>query len=288
MVYDNPQILWLSPNCDTYHTNKDYGPVIRFDYGLIIFPSDSSSAPPEGEWRPLERSSQLLSVRFGNRGRPYIAHAPKLFSGPLLFEMGRGMWRAAWENTARRIFRGMNLDFWDDNDGSGDGKSKQSGDDVHTGYLFGNYVVERWREALLWSWVVGKIGGTGTEDSWTPPVSSAPTKPSSPIPEHEDEDEEEEEEEEDDDFMHWRSARFDSIDPEDVWTAQAHERRAWYELGGEEDSESIEVELTQRDSLDLRLVDHNLQRTGKDELGTAYTFCEYFTIASMLIKFDTD
>jgi len=35
-------------------------------------------------------------------------------------------------------------------------------------FLFGHHVVERWREVLLWSWVIGRIGGL--ENEWRPDV----------------------------------------------------------------------------------------------------------------------
>ena len=39
----------------------------------------------------------------------------------------------------------------------------KDGDDVHPEFLFGSFVVERWREALLWSWIVGSVGGVNDE-----------------------------------------------------------------------------------------------------------------------------
>jgi hypothetical protein len=36
--------------------------------------------------------------------------------------------------------------------------------DVYTTFLHGHYLIERWRELLLWSWVVGKIGKD--DDTW--------------------------------------------------------------------------------------------------------------------------
>ena len=38
-------------------------------------------------------------------------------------------------------------------------------------FMLVHFVVERWREALLWSWVVGKHGGT--EDTWTMDIMSS-------------------------------------------------------------------------------------------------------------------
>lgn len=36
--------------------------------------------------------------------------------------------------------------------------------DVHPGFMFVQFVVERWREGLLWSWAVARMGGD--DDAW--------------------------------------------------------------------------------------------------------------------------
>ena len=38
--------------------------------------------------------------------------------------------------------------------------------DIYSLFLFSHSVVERWREGLLWSWAVGKLGGM--HDEWLP------------------------------------------------------------------------------------------------------------------------
>ncbi|KAG7450868.1 uncharacterized protein BT62DRAFT_1001714 [Guyanagaster necrorhizus] len=150
-----------------------YGLVLRFEYWLVVPPQNPSKKPPEGEWRPLEYSSHLLSKRFGNRSRPYIVHAQKAISMPIMNEMAAGMWAEEFNATARRPFRGMN----GHGAPGGDSSPVPDGDDVHPGFMFGNFLIDRAREALLWSWVVARIGGNGTppsegrawddEDAWT-------------------------------------------------------------------------------------------------------------------------
>lgn len=44
-------------------------------------------------------------------------------------------------------------------------------DDAYAMFLFGHYVVERWREILLWSWLVARIGGDN--DEWRPTEEQA-------------------------------------------------------------------------------------------------------------------
>jgi hypothetical protein len=38
----------------------EFGLVIKYEYKEIVWPRDPSWMPPEGEWRPLERSAALL------------------------------------------------------------------------------------------------------------------------------------------------------------------------------------------------------------------------------------
>lgn len=87
---------------------------------------------------------QYLGNRFGTRSRPYIAHTAKALSVPLMAEF-QTMWQSQIDITATHPFRGMT-----------------SGNrDVYVNFMFTHTLVERWREALLWSWVVGKIGPLG-------------------------------------------------------------------------------------------------------------------------------
>lgn len=259
----------------------DYGPVIRFDYRFWIDPYDPPRDwPLDGEWRPMEHSSFLLSQlsksllvnsnfteqpvmllgqRFGYRSRPYTAHAAKLLSSPLAHELTTGVFREAFQETSKHPLRGMHT-----NRDSSTGWQVPGKYDAHLGYLFGNFVVERYREALLWSWVVGKIGGGGTSNDF---FKGATFGESSGVPADEVFDDE-------DNVIFESWARADR-DPDDQWESYLHGRRAWSELGGDEYSQSLKVTLTRRDSLDFRRVDKTLKRPATSgPIGTAYTFCE--------------
>lgn len=111
--------------------------------GLQINPEEISTKPANGEWRPLEYTNFLLGRRFGSRRRPYPTHVAKVGAIPLLREMAR-VWADELGATARHKFRGERGDTY---------------------MLFGfvHFVVERHREALLWTYVVGKIGGDADE-----------------------------------------------------------------------------------------------------------------------------
>lgn len=77
------------------------------------------------------------------RSRPYPIHAPKALAMPLLDEVAR-VWPAELASTATHAFRG-------------------AGPDAYLPFLAAHFVVERWREALLWAWVVGRVGGAADE-----------------------------------------------------------------------------------------------------------------------------
>ncbi|KAK0201124.1 hypothetical protein DFS33DRAFT_1479637 [Desarmillaria ectypa] len=158
-IYMNDDFFFGGPVYPEDFYTPLYGPVLRFQYGIAVSPHNPSNAPGDGEWRPLDYSSHLLSKRFGSRPRLYIVHVHKSISLPIMHEMAAGMWAKEFEATARRPFPPQPL---------------QDGDDVHPGFLFSNYLIDRAREALLWSWIIGRIGGNGTpsgngdenEDLW--------------------------------------------------------------------------------------------------------------------------
>jgi hypothetical protein len=107
------------------------------DPALLVEADEWPRDTPSGEWQPLKYSNYLLSSRFGKRSRPYMVHVAKTISPTLLREINE-IWGDEFDDTASHRFRGRR--------------------DVYTTFLHGHYVVERWRELLLWSWVVGRIG----------------------------------------------------------------------------------------------------------------------------------
>jgi hypothetical protein len=115
-----------------------------------------------GEWRSLHWSSHILSAhaqpsysasshayclpdqRFGTRGRAYIGHNARSLSLPLMHEaaLAFGDYFAL---TPMSQFRGSH---------------EVGGEfEVNTIFTATHFVIERHREALLWSWVVAKWGG---------------------------------------------------------------------------------------------------------------------------------
>lgn len=121
------------------------GPIFRFQRDLMVTgkaPTDTLD-DGDGEWRGLSFANHLLDRRFGTRQRPYLVHQAKAGSGPLFREMHR-VWTAELTQSAQARFRGKGYL------------------EAQTWFLFTHYVVEKHREALLWSWVVAR--GDGDHD----------------------------------------------------------------------------------------------------------------------------
>lgn len=125
-----------------------------------------------GEWRSLAASNVLLSMkihlisgdknihkiniggRFGVRERPYVVHEAKSASLAILHEMST-IWSAQVADAATHPFR----------------ETLHGESDFSTMFMMVHFVVERWRESLLWSWTVAKHGGI--DDSWDEGTANA-------------------------------------------------------------------------------------------------------------------
>ena len=143
-----------------------FGFVFRLEYWTQV-PPTLDPAPERGEWQGLRQSNFLISQRFGyafphsglcvsshplpirSTIRPYRAHMPKIMSVSLLREMSDSF-PDAFTRTAARPMHAV----WTDG----------AAGDVHPGFMFVHFVVERWREGLLWSWSVARMGGD--DDFW--------------------------------------------------------------------------------------------------------------------------
>ncbi|KAI0319455.1 hypothetical protein OF83DRAFT_1170223 [Amylostereum chailletii] len=146
-IYLNDDMYFLKDlhPADFYTTN--HGFVLRVQPWIMI-PSSIDPHPVRGEWQPLRQTNVWLSARFGTSQRPYMGHLAKTFSLTILREIA-ATWPEAYLRTGLRQMRKV----WYYEPG-----------DVHTVFIFGHFLVERWREALLWSWVIGKMGTD--DDLW--------------------------------------------------------------------------------------------------------------------------
>ncbi|TFK86284.1 hypothetical protein K466DRAFT_493131 [Polyporus arcularius HHB13444] len=131
----------------TFYTQQ-YGLVLRIQNDMTVSP-DWPNERAKGEWRSMGVSNFLLSQRFGRRHRPYVQHEVKAVSYAITQEIAL-VWPSWLAKSATHAFRETE---------AGDG-------DFYQMFVFAHFVVERAREALLWSWVVGRIGGI--DDSWGP------------------------------------------------------------------------------------------------------------------------
>ena len=140
-----------------------FGSVIRFDPGvscaaaccvkslpsLTCFKYYQQVQPVLESWRQTEagetgglyHANYILSKRFPNRLRPYFAHAPKVITRNLHHEASLMFQDALTLSTTRR-FR----------------EAKIGVSDIQIQWLLTLLRVERWREALLWTWAVANIG----------------------------------------------------------------------------------------------------------------------------------
>ena len=153
-----------------------YGMVFRIQSDQAVPPSQDKIAD-RGQWRSLAAGNKLLSTllvfvyslrcpktnvwytgdRFGARGRPYITHQAQGASLPILHEMST-IWETDLASAVEHPFR----------------ETVAGPSDPSLMFMLVHFVIERWREALLWSWVVGKHGGL--DDSWTGEIAEGAWK----------------------------------------------------------------------------------------------------------------
>ncbi|ODN79595.1 hypothetical protein L202_03542 [Cryptococcus amylolentus CBS 6039] len=119
------------------------GNLVRFDPGLLVdlYMTEKQLTDP-GEWGALQHANALLAGRFFPRKRFYMHHLPKTQSRALLHEASV-MWAPQLSTASSRGFRA----------------SRRGEGDVEMAWLITHLRVERWREAVLWSWIVAKVGG---------------------------------------------------------------------------------------------------------------------------------
>ncbi|WWC59711.1 uncharacterized protein I303_102273 [Kwoniella dejecticola CBS 10117] len=138
----NDDFFLLRPHAVSDFHSPLYGSVIRFDHGNRF--NDA------GEVGGLYHANFLLSQRFPRRLRPYFAHVPKVITRGLHHEASL-MFKEALADSSQRRFREMML---------GEG-------DIQMQWLLTSLRVERWREALLWTYIVANLGTLGeSPDTW--------------------------------------------------------------------------------------------------------------------------
>ncbi|EIW71073.1 hypothetical protein TREMEDRAFT_67553 [Tremella mesenterica DSM 1558] len=149
----NDDFFLLRPHAVSDFHSPFYGSVIRFDHGYYqqVKPVlDKTRFNDAGEMGGLYHANYLLSQRFPKRLRPYFAHVPKVITRGLHHEASLMFKEALMESSSRR-FRELMY---------GEG-------DVQMQWLLTSLRVERWREALLWTYVVANLGTLGPPGLWS-------------------------------------------------------------------------------------------------------------------------
>ncbi|KAJ7121351.1 hypothetical protein C8R43DRAFT_1151246 [Mycena crocata] len=144
IIYLNDDQFFVLPLPPSAFHSVLYGPVLKLVPGFMVQADTSGEAPGEGEWRSLGWSAHILNKRFGTRGRAYIGHNARSLSLPLMHE------------TALTFGENFALTPMSQFRGSHDTSEEY---EVNTIFTATHFVMERHREALLWSWVVAKWGG---------------------------------------------------------------------------------------------------------------------------------
>jgi len=144
IIYLNDDQFFMLPLPPSAFHSPLYGPVFRLVPGFMIDGDASGNAEGGGEWRSLGWSAHILNQRFGTRGRAYIDHNARSFSLPLMHEaaLAFGDYFALTPMSQFRGSHDVSNEF-----------------EVNTIFTATHFVMERHREALLWSWIVAKWGG---------------------------------------------------------------------------------------------------------------------------------
>lgn len=140
----NDDMLFLAPLTTADFYSIPFGSVFRLDstFQLRVTPTlDRTKSNDPGEWGGLEHANYLLSQRFPDRSRHYLHHLPKTLSKPIIHE-AMHMFGADIAVASSRPFREATVGYGD----------------IEMGFLVTHLRIERWREALLWIWAVGKMG----------------------------------------------------------------------------------------------------------------------------------
>ncbi|KZV97495.1 hypothetical protein EXIGLDRAFT_703164, partial [Exidia glandulosa HHB12029] len=154
-IYMNDDFFFSADLIPADFATHAFGTVFRVYPSRVLQPTsfrDPSSSAQAAETVALEWSSEIISRRFGFRSRPYPSHESKAVSTPLFRELA-ALFPDALSQSARARVRSMT-------------GSKVT--NVHMMALYLHFVVERHREAALWSWAVARMTQIATrgEEDW--------------------------------------------------------------------------------------------------------------------------
>ena len=147
LVYFTDDFFTLRKLAISDYTTPLYGPVIKTSTRMTSRYNPSENTlyryfNPAGEETGIKRAAWVLGNRFSMRSYYYVTHHPTPLWLPLLLEAAQ-TFPNAFSDTALSRFRAQD----------------EVPLPVQAVFLGSWYIVERHREALLWSWVVVKWGG---------------------------------------------------------------------------------------------------------------------------------
>lgn len=165
-IYMNDDIFFMAPMTPWDFYTYAYGPVLRMQSDLMVPPTTRDTKKVHGEWQTLQYSNKLLGDRFGQRYRPYTTHEAKTLVKSMVDEVTI-TWNSELHHTGQQRFR-----------------LNPEAKDAYLPFLATHWMVERHREALLWAWVVARIGGD--DDEWGPDQSAQAWRELGGVPEDKD------------------------------------------------------------------------------------------------------
>ncbi|EPQ31660.1 uncharacterized protein PFL1_00993 [Pseudozyma flocculosa PF-1] len=147
LVYYNDDFFTLLPSSVADYTTPLFGPVLKTLARVTSYylPSEKPFQRlwnPAGEEVGIKRAAWILGQRFSMRTLPYITHHPRTLWLPLLKEAAQTFPDAFSDTTLARFRAQKDVPY-----------------SIQGFFLASWYIVERHREALLWTWAVAKWGG---------------------------------------------------------------------------------------------------------------------------------
>lgn len=119
------------------------GTVIRLEPEMGVKPEVTPNLlSTGGEWGGLQHAGLLIAERFPYRKREYLHHMPKAFTKHVAHEASI-MFAPQMTLASTRAFR----------------ESKRGRADIENAWVMSHLQIERWREGLLWTYIVAKLGG---------------------------------------------------------------------------------------------------------------------------------
>ncbi|KAL1405386.1 hypothetical protein Q8F55_009017 [Vanrija albida] len=142
-IMSNDDMFNLQIMSPTDYHHPVLGAVHRLAPGLTVEPKiDPKLLDNSGEWGGLQHAAYLIAQRFTGRKRMYEHHVPKAMSRSLTHE-ATVMFAETFAKSTTRSFR----------------ESRRGVGDIEMTWLVTQLQIERWREALLWSFIVARVGG---------------------------------------------------------------------------------------------------------------------------------